>query len=77
MRDQNRLRLRPLAATLIAALLLPALARAQGIADVAPPALNYPAQAFDAVILRPLGLTAAIIGAALSSIKMLGGNETP
>ncbi len=65
MRDRNRLSLNAVAATLIAGLLLPTQARAQGRADTSPPPPNYPAQAFDVVILRPLGLAAAVVGAAI------------
>ena len=54
-----------MAATLIAGLLLPTQARAQGHSDISPPPPNYPAKAFDAVILRPLGLAAAVVGVAL------------
>ena len=50
---------------LIAGLLLSAKAQAQRHEDVSPPPPNYAAQAFDAVVLRPIGLSAVIIGSAL------------
>ncbi len=54
-----------MAAMLIAGLLLSAKAQAQRHGDVSPPPPNYAAQAFDAVVLRPIGLAAVIIGSAL------------
>lgn len=52
-------------AMLIAGLLLSAQAQAQSEGDVSPTASDYAAQAFDVVVLRPLGLAAVIIGAGL------------
>lgn len=80
MRHPTRLSLRPIAAALIAALLLPTLAQAQTGTDTVPPPPNYPAQAFDAVILRPLGFTAVIVGAAFfipaAILTSAGGKDT-
>lgn len=50
---------------LCAGLLLPARAGAQGEPTVPAPARNYPAEVFDVVIVRPIGLAAAAVGAAL------------
>jgi hypothetical protein len=50
---------------LIAALLLSANAYAQAQEEVEPPSPNLIAAGFDVVILRPLGLVAAAVGAGL------------
>jgi hypothetical protein len=52
-----------LAATLIAALLLPMRASAQPAGDVSPPPPDYAAAAFDAAIVRPIGLSVVVLGA--------------
>jgi hypothetical protein len=61
----TRTGLRRLAATLIAALLVPAHAGAQAGEDAASKAQDYAAKGFDAVIIRPLSLAAVVVGAAL------------
>ena len=57
--------LRCLAAALIAALLIPAHAAADVDEDAASRARDYAAKGFDAVIIRPLSLSAVGVGAAL------------
>ena len=59
MRERRRWSLRAAAATLVAALLLPAQAQAW-------PEVPHPVAAgIDLVIMRPLGLVAAVVGAVL------------
>jgi len=60
----TRRSLRGLAATLIAALALPAPAVAQSVDDDASrDASDYAAAAFDAAIVRPLALSVVVVGA--------------
>jgi len=65
LRRRNRRRLSGTLATLIALLASPALAQTQTGSDTIPPPPDYGAQVFDAIILRPLGFTAAAVGAVL------------
>jgi hypothetical protein len=82
LRHRNRRSLSSICAILIAALSLPALASAQTQpgSDTVPPPPDYAAQAFDAVILRPLGFTAVIVGAAFfvpaAILTSPGGKDT-
>jgi hypothetical protein len=67
LRDRIRSSARALAATLFAGLALSAPARAQSEPDLTAqrPRPGLPAQALDAVIVRPVGLVAAAVGAVL------------
>jgi hypothetical protein len=80
LRHRKRRSLSNICATLIAALSLPTLAQAQGSSDTVPPPPDYGAQVFDAVILRPLGFTAVVIGAAFfvpaAILTSPGGKDT-
>ena len=76
----SRPSLRVLAATLIAALLVPSHAGAQDDEDAASKAQDYAAKGFDAVIIRPLALSAVVVGAAFfvpAAIISAPGGLTP
>jgi hypothetical protein len=75
-----RASLRVLTATLIAALLVPAHAGAQDRDDAASKAQEYATKGFDAVIIRPLALSAVVVGAAFfvpAAIISAPGGLTP
>ena len=80
MRHRKRPTLRAAAATLVAGLLLPAQAPAQGEGEDSPAGEDYAPQVVDAVLMRPLGAAATIIGFALfipvAIITSPGGKDT-